>query len=92
MKITLLGRPGCPTCAKLEMDTINALAQLNIEAEVEHIYDPAAVKEYNVLPPAFILDGRVKAAGRAPSITEIKAILSNTPKEKDSSQGCPYCK
>jgi predicted DsbA family dithiol-disulfide isomerase len=92
MKITLLGRPGCPTCAKLEMDTFNALAQLGIEAEVEHVFDPAVVREYHVLPPAFILDGKVKVAGRAPSIIEIKAILSNTLGEEHSSQGCGYCK
>lgn len=92
MRITLLGRPGCPTCAKLEMDTINALALLGIEAELEHIYDPMEVSKYNVLPPAFILDGAVKAAGRAPGQEEIKALLSNIPKKKDSSQGCAYCK
>jgi hypothetical protein len=92
MRIILLGRPGCPTCAKLERDTINALSHLGIEAEIQHIFDPTIVKEYNVLPPAFILDGTVKAAGRAPSISEIKAILFNTQGEKDSSPGCAYCK
>lgn len=91
MKIVLLGRPGCSTCAKLEMDTINVLAHLGIDAEVQHIFDQEKVKEYNVLPRAFILDGTVKAAGRAPSIEEIKAVLSNIPKEKDVSQGCAYC-
>ncbi len=91
MKITLLGRPGCPTCAKLEMDTINALAQLGIDAQVEHIFDPEVVKEYDVLPPAFILDATVKAAGRAPSLAEIKAILSNNQRKKDNSN-CTYCK
>lgn len=63
MKITLLGRLGCQTCAKLEMDTINALAYLGIDAEVQHIFDPEEVKKYNILPPAFILDGAVKAGG-----------------------------
>lgn len=88
MKITLLGRPGCQTCAKLEMDTINALAHLGIDAQVEHIFDPERVKEYNVMPPAFILNGAVKAAGRAPSLEEIKAILSSN----SSKNGCVYCK
>ncbi len=91
MKIVLLGKPGCQTCAKLEMDTINTLAQLGIDADLQHIFDPERVEEYNVHPPAFILDGTVKAAGRAPTQEEIKAILSNS-SGKGSSTGCVYCK
>lgn len=75
MKIVLLGKPGCTTCAKLEMDTFNALAKLGIEAELEHVFDQEEVRKYNAAPPAFILDGAVKTSGRAPSMQEIINIF-----------------
>lgn len=78
MKIVLLGRKGCQTCARLEMDTINALAQLGIDAELKHVMDEKEVKSYGAFPPAFIINGKIKAAGRAPSFNEIKNILSAT--------------
>lgn len=78
----LLGREGCPTCAELEMDTINVLSNLGISAELKHITNSEEVKKYNISPPAFILDGKVKAVGRAPNIQEIKAILSYKLKER----------
>ncbi|MEE8401978.1 MAG: thioredoxin family protein [Candidatus Hydrothermarchaeaceae archaeon] len=78
----LLGREGCPTCAELEMDTINVLSKLGISAELNHITNPEEVKKYNISPPAFILDGSVKVVGRAPNIQEIKAILSYKLKER----------
>ncbi len=78
MRIVLLGREGCPTYARLEMDTINALAQLGIDAEFKHVMDEGEVKSYGIFPPAFIVNGKIKAAGRAPSFNEIKNILSTT--------------
>ncbi len=77
MKIVLLGREGCPTCAELEMNTINALSSLGISAELKHVINPEEVKEYKISVPAFIIDGDVKVVGRAPSFQEIKTILSN---------------
>ncbi len=94
MRIVLLGRPGCATCAKLEMDTFNALAKLGIDAELEHIFDPEEVSKYDAAPPAFILDGAVKVNGRAPSMLEIINILKDGMKttSSDSSSGCSFCK
>lgn len=64
------------------MDTINALSELGISAELEHITDPEEVLKYEVGIPAFILDGKVKAVGRAPSFHEIKEMLSYKLKNK----------
>lgn len=90
MKIVLLGRPGCATCAQLEMDTFNALAKLGIDAELEHVFDPEEVRKYNVPPPAFILDGVVKTRGRAPSLQEIINILRNG--ANAAGNACSFCK
>ncbi len=59
------------------MNTINALSSLGISAELEHVMNPEEVKEYKISVPAFIIDGNVKAVGRAPGFQEIKTILSN---------------
>lgn len=96
MKIVLLGKPGCATCAKLETDTFNALAKLGIDAEVEHIFNQEEVSKYGAAPPAFILNGVVKTRGSAPSMQEIINILKNEANRIEtsarSSQGCSFCK
>jgi small redox-active disulfide protein 2 len=75
MKVEIMG-PGCPRCETTEKNARQAVANLGLEAEVEHIYD---VKEYArrgvVLTPAVVVDGEVKVSGRVPTIDEIEALL-----------------
>jgi len=72
MEIKILG-PGCPRCGELEKRTINALAQMNIAADVEKISDIQKIISYRIMAtPGLIIDGKVKCAGRIPSVDEIK--------------------
>jgi len=72
MEIRILG-PGCPRCGEVEKRTINALAELNVSADVQKISDIKKISEYNVFAtPALVINGRVKAHGRIPSAEEIK--------------------
>jgi small redox-active disulfide protein 2 len=82
MKVEIMG-PGCPRCETTEKNARQAVANLGLEAEVEHIYD---VKEYAkrgvVLTPAVVVDGAVKVSGRVPTVDELEALLTPT---RDSS-------
>jgi small redox-active disulfide protein 2 len=72
MEIKILG-PGCPRCGELEKRTINALAQMNIAADVEKISDIQKIISYRIMAtPGLVIDGKVKCAGRIPSVDEIK--------------------
>jgi len=72
MEIKILG-PGCSRCGELEKRTINALAQMNIAADVEKISDIQKIIAYRIMAtPGLVIDGEVKCAGRIPSLDEIK--------------------
>lgn len=72
MEIRILG-PGCPRCGEVEKRTINALAELNVGADVQKITDLKKITEYKIMgTPGLIINGKVKSSGRIPSIDEIK--------------------
>jgi small redox-active disulfide protein 2 len=72
MEIRILG-PGCPRCGEVEKRTINALAELNIGADVQKVTDIKKISEYKIwATPALVINGKVKCAGRIPSLEEIK--------------------
>lgn len=76
MKIQIAG-PGCPRCQATEMNVMNACAELNLAADISHVYD---VREYAKLgvriPPAVIVDGKVVISGKVPTVEELKKVLS----------------
>jgi len=77
MKIEVVG-PGCPKCIATEKNVKEALKQLNIDAEVSHVYDMNEIINRGVMfTPAVILDGEIKASGKIPTVDEIKKILSS---------------
>jgi len=72
MEIRILG-PGCPRCFEVERRTRNALALLNIAADLEKISDIKKIAEYKIFAtPGLIINGKVKCSGRIPSLEEIK--------------------
>ncbi len=75
MEIKVLG-PGCPRCGELERRTKNALAELDVAADVEKVSDIKKIMEYGILStPGLVIDGKVKASGRIPRPEEIKAWI-----------------
>lgn len=72
MEIRILG-PGCPRCGEVEKRTINALAELNVSADVQKVTDIKKIAEYKIwATPALVINGKVKCSGRIPSLEEIK--------------------
>ncbi len=72
MDVKILG-PGCRNCQKLEQEVINALAELDVAAEVEKIDDMNKIMEYDVMmTPGLVINEKVKVFGRVPKREEIK--------------------
>jgi small redox-active disulfide protein 2 len=75
LEIRILG-PGCPRCHELEKRTINALAELNLGADVQKVTDFKKIAEYKIFStPALVINGQVVCSGRIPSLEEIKEWL-----------------
>lgn len=75
-KIQILG-PGCHKCIKLEEITRKAADELGIEYEIEKVKDIKQIMDFGVMiTPALVVDGVVKAAGRLPSLDEIKKLIT----------------
>lgn len=75
MKIEILGM-GCQKCKKLYENAQTAVKELNIQAEVTKVEDIAKITDHGVWStPALVIDGKVKTAGKIPSVEEIKNML-----------------
>jgi small redox-active disulfide protein 2 len=75
MEIKVLGT-GCPKCKTLEKVTKDALAELNISADIDKVEDIMKIMEYGImLTPGLVVNGKVVLSGRVPSFNEVKEIL-----------------
>ncbi len=75
MKILVAG-PGCPKCLATEKNVINACAELNIPADISHVYDIKEIVKLGVrITPAVIVNGKVVVSGKVPTVGELKKIL-----------------
>jgi len=76
MKIEILG-PGCPKCKKLFENALEAIKDLNTDAEVSKVDDIQKIMNAGVMmTPAFAVDGEVKSAGKVLGVDDIKNILT----------------
>jgi small redox-active disulfide protein 2 len=77
MDVKILGT-GCTNCKNLEKATINALAELNIPADVEKVEDIQKIMAYGIMrTPGLVIDGKVVLAGRIPNNEELKELLNS---------------
>ena len=74
-QIKVLGT-GCSKCKTTYNNVLEALKQLNMEAEVIKVEDIEEMMKYNVLTtPVLIIDEQIKIKGRVAQIDEIKELL-----------------
>jgi small redox-active disulfide protein 2 len=77
MEIKVLGT-GCPKCKTLEKNVIDALAELDIAADVSKVEDIMEIMQYGVAStPALVINGDVVIKGRLATKNEIKEILTS---------------
>jgi len=75
MDIKVLGS-GCARCVDLERKTRRAVDEMGVAANVEKISDIQKIIAYRIMAtPGLVIDGKVKCAGRIPSVDEIKTWL-----------------
>lgn len=75
MNIKIIGS-GCPDCSKLYDNTLDALRELNMEAEVEKIGDLIEIVKLGVLSaPSLMIDGKLVVSGKVASQKEIVKLL-----------------
>ena len=75
MNIKVIGS-GCPDCSKLYDNTLEALQELNLEAEVEKIGDLIEIVKLGVLSaPSLMIDGKLVVSGKVASRKEIVKLL-----------------
>ena len=75
VKIEILGT-GCPKCKKLAENAEIAAKELGIEYEIEKITEISDIMKFGVMiTPAIAVDGKVKVAGKVPSVEQLKEML-----------------
>jgi small redox-active disulfide protein 2 len=75
IKIEIMGT-GCKKCQQLEANAREAVANLNLSAEVSHITDPIEIAKKGVMStPAMAINGRVVSKGQVISIEQIQLLL-----------------
>ena len=76
MKIQVAG-PGCPRCQETEKNVREACSQLNLAADISHVFDMKEFAKLGVLfTPAVIVDGKIVVSGKLPTVEELKKYLS----------------
>lgn len=75
IEIRILGS-GCKNCQTLEKNTLEAVEDLGLKAEVKHITDFAEIAAYGIMStPGLWINGKIVSYGKVLSKDEIKIIL-----------------
>ena len=75
MNIKVLGG-GCCKCENLLGAVKEAVAEKEIEAEIEYITDMAKIMEYGIMStPALMIDNKVVSMGRVLKAKEVEKLL-----------------
>lgn len=76
MEIKVLGT-GCTKCQHVHKNVLDAVAELEIKADVTKVEDIMEIMQYGVAAtPAVIIDGEIIAKGRIITKNEIKDYLT----------------
>jgi small redox-active disulfide protein 2 len=90
LNIKVLGA-GCPACDRLEQTVMQALIELGLPAEVEHVRDFKEIHNLGVLGvPALMINGEVKTTGQIPTKERLKQWLREM--EPQNKQGEDKCR
>ena len=66
----------CKGCQTLHQNVIDALAEMNVAAEVQYITDMQKIMETGVMSlPALAVNDRIVSAGKVLSVADVKKYL-----------------
>lgn len=75
MDVKIIGE-GCPDCSRLYDNTVAALGELGIDAQVQKISDLIEIVKLGVFTaPSLMIDGTLAVSGTVASKKEIATIL-----------------
>ena len=75
--IKILGS-GCAKCIALEKSTKEALTELNVKENIDHITDFTQIASYGVMStPALVINGKVVSYGKVLNKDEVKDLLKH---------------
>lgn len=67
---------GCAKCNALEVATIEALKELQMDTTIDHVTDFTQIASYGVMTtPALVVDGKVVSFGKVLKKEEVISIL-----------------
>lgn len=67
---------GCKSCQTLHQNVIDALAEMNVAADVQYITDMQKIMEAGVMGlPALAVNEKIVSSGKVLSVTEVKKFL-----------------
>jgi len=76
MNIKILGACGYD-CLRIELMVLEALADLDLDATIERVYDAREINKYRIESvPGVVINGAVVAAAQMPTVAQLKAWLS----------------
>ena len=75
-------------CGALEAAVRAALAELGVDAAIEHVTDFMQIAAYGVMTtPALVVGGRVVSCGRVPGQAELREMLREALEKETLEQG-----
>jgi small redox-active disulfide protein 2 len=84
LNIKVMGQ-GCPRCEKLEEDVRTVLAELGIDADLEHVTDLREIMRAGIIgTPALVINGAVMIAGSVPPKAKLKEWIGQAADPKRS--------
>ena len=67
---------GCKGCQTLHQNVIDALAEMNIVADVQYITDMQKIMEAGIMGmPALAVNDKIVASGKVLSVADVKKFL-----------------
>lgn len=77
MKTLQILGTGCAKCNQLAAATQEAADSCGIEYQLEKVTDFMRFADFGVMiTPALVVDGKLKVAGKVPSVEELKKMIS----------------
>jgi len=75
MKIEILG-VGCAKCNKLEENVKQAIQEMGVEVEVEHVKDLGEIAKRGVLmTPGLTINGKAVTQGKLLNVEQVKNLI-----------------
>lgn len=86
LEVKILGA-GCTNCERLKQETIDALQELELQGDVEHVQEAARIGEFGVTAtPALVINGKVVSVGRVLMKREIMELLGKIEEARSNEQ------